>query len=254
MTPARPPIAQLQLELAANADAEKRAWWERYLKGEAEFRGVPTPVIRSSASAWWDDHDAGSLDSDGQLELCMELLRCPMTEDKLAGMLILGERLIPAGGVDWAGATASFATLFAERHLADWNAVDWFCVRVLGPLIEFSGEACARAIAAWVSAKTLWQRRAALVGFVNLAPSGSYAELIVETADCLVLDHERFAQTGVAWVIRELSTSRPDLSEDFLRRHYDDMSPDARKQALGKRRDQTMRSGRTSSSNSASVT
>jgi 3-methyladenine DNA glycosylase AlkD len=125
---------------------------------------------------------------------------------------------------------------------------------VLGPLIELSGEACARAIAAWVSAKSLWQRRAALVGFVNLAPSGSYAELIVETADCLVLDHERFAQTGVAWVIRELSTSRPDLSEDFLRRHHDDMRPDARKQALGKRRGQTMRSGRTSSSNSASVT
>lgn len=254
MTPRRPPVADLQAELAANADAEKRAWWERYLKGEAAFRGTPTPLIRSSASAWWDRHDAGSLDPDRQLELCLELLRCPMTEDKLAGMLILGERLIPAGRVDWIAATTSFATLFAERHLADWNAVDWFCVRVLGPLIGHSGETCARAVAAWVSADTLWQRRAALVGFVNLAPSGSYAELIVDTADRLVIDRERFAQTGVAWVIRELGRSRPDLSEDFLRRHDDDMSPEARKQARGKRKRQTMRSGRTSSSNSASVT
>lgn len=236
MTLPLPAIADLQTELAANADDTKRAWWERYLKGEAAFRGVPTPVIRSCTWAWWDSHDAGFRPQDRQLDLCLELLRCPMTEDKLAGMLILGERLIPAGRVEWAGATASFATLFAQGHLADWNAVDWFCVRVLGPLIEYSGDGCARSIATWVGAGGLWQRRAALVGFVNLAPSGTYADLIIETADRLVLDRERFAQSGVAWIIRELSRSRPDLGEDFLERHRDDMSPEARKQARGKHR------------------
>ena len=51
--------------------------------------------------------------------------------------------------------------LFEQGHIADWNTCDWFCVRVLGPLAEQQGEACARAIAAWKDAPTLWQRRAA---------------------------------------------------------------------------------------------
>ena len=71
---------------------------------------------------------------------------------------------------------------------------------------------------------------------MKLAPSGAYAELIVATADQLVRDPERFAQTGVAWVIRELSASRPDLTEPFLERHAATMSAEARKQARGKRR------------------
>ena len=229
-------LDDLQADLAAHADADKRAWWERYLKGEAEFRGVPTPDIRRVARAWWEGHDGDALPPTEQLRACLALLRCPLTEDKLAGMLLLGERLIPAGRVDWSAAVPRLAELYRAGHLADWNSVDWHCVRVLGPLVESAGEACARSIAAWVDAEILWQRRSALVAFVNLAPSGIYAELIIETAEQLVLDDERFAQTGVAWVVRELSAARPDLTTRFLERHVDDMSPEARKQARGRRR------------------
>jgi len=236
MTHLPPPIAELQVELDALGDDKKRRWWERYLKGQAEFRGVPTPSIRSASRAWWERHDADGLGRGQQLQVCIELLRCPMTEDKLAGMLLLGERLIPDGRVDHAHAVPLFAGLYEEGHLADWNAVDWFCVRVLGPLIERSGDDCARSVAAWVDAEVLWQRRSALVGFVNLAPRGEHAELIIATADRLVLDQERFAQTGVAWTIRELGRTRPDLTEPFLERHAADMSPEALKQAVGKRR------------------
>ncbi len=236
MTTAPPPIGELQAALAAHADERKRSWWDRYLKGQAQFRGVPTPDIRRESRAWWERHDGDSLRPEAQLEVCLELLRCPLTEDKLAGMLLLGERLIPAGRLDQAEALPRFAELYPGGHLADWNVVDWFCVRVLGPLIEAGGADCADAVAAWVDAEVLWQRRSALVGFANLAPSGAYAELIVETAGRLVLDQERFAQTGVAWVIRELSASRPDLTEPFLERHVADMSAEARKQARGMHR------------------
>ena len=236
MTPSPLPLDELQADLAAHADEQKRAWWDRYLKGEAEFRGVPTPDIRRLSRAWWERHDGDALPAEQQLQTCLALLRCPLTEDKLAGMLLLGERLIPRGQVDCAAATPRFAELYPAGHLADWNAVDWFCVRVLGPLIDDGGEPCALSVAGWVEAEVLWQRRSALVGFVNLAPSGAYAELIIETAEQLVLDQERFAQTGVAWVLRELSRARPDLTEPFLERHQDVMSPEARKQARGKHR------------------
>ncbi len=231
-----PPIADLQAALSAHADVSKRDWWIRYLKGAAEFRGVSTPDIRHESRAWWERHGGDQLAPAEQLRVCLELLSCPMTEDKLAAMLLLGERLIPADRIDCASALPRFAQLFAQGHLADWNAVDWFCVRVLGPLIEMSGDTCARSVAAWVEGNVLWQRRAALVGFVTLVPSGAYADLVVETAERLVRDPERFAQTGVAWVIRELAKSRSELAEAFLRRHAADMSPEARKQARGRHR------------------
>jgi 3-methyladenine DNA glycosylase AlkD len=234
--PALPPIEELQADLAALGDEQKAAWWDRYLKGEAQFRGVPTPAIRSTSRAWWLRHAGDDLDADLQLSVCLALLRCRMTEDKLAGMLLLGERLIPAGRIECAVAVPQFAALFDEGHLSDWNVVDWFCVRVLGPFIDQGDGVCARSIASWVDAAVSWQRRAALVGFVVVAPRGDHAELIIETAERLVLDQERFSQTGTAWVIRELSTSRPDLTESFLERHEDDMSPEARKQARGRRR------------------
>lgn len=235
MASAAPPLAELQRALQRHADEAKRAWWERYLKGTARFRGVPTPDIRRETTAWWQQYRGDDLAPAVQLQLCLELLRCPLTEDKLAGMLLLGERLIPAGRVDARLAVAHFATLYADGHLADWNAVDWFCVRVLGPLIEAEGEGCARAIATWVKSDGLWQRRSALVAFVRLAPSGAHAELIIATADRLVTDPQRFAQTGVAWVIRELSAARPDLTDPFLARHAAEMSTEARKQARGRR-------------------
>ena len=235
-TPSAPSIARLQAGLAAHADERKRAWWERYLQGEAEFRGVPTPLIRSLSGEWWERSHADALEPAAQLAICLALLRCPMTEDKLAGMLLLGERLVPDERVGCHAALPSFAELFADGYLADWNVVDWFCVRVLGPLIESAGDACARSVAGWVEAPMLWQRRAALVGFVNLAPTGAYAELIIETAERLVRDQSRFAQTGVAWVMRELHKARPDLTEPFLERHAEDMSPEARSQARGRRR------------------
>jgi 3-methyladenine DNA glycosylase AlkD len=151
-------------------------------------------------------------------------------------VLLLGERLIPAGRMDCEAALPAFGGLLADGHLADWNVVDWFCVRVLGPLIDSTGDACARSVAAWVEADGLWQRRAGLVGFVNLAPTGAYAELIVATAEQLVFDPARFAQTGVAWVVRELGKARPDLTEAFLERHAHRMSPEALAQVHGKHR------------------
>ena len=51
-----PPIADLQAVLATHADASKRDWWVRYLKGAAEFRGVSTPTVRREAARRRHEH------------------------------------------------------------------------------------------------------------------------------------------------------------------------------------------------------
>jgi|SRR5215211_7881791 len=83
---------------------------------------------------------------------------------------------------------------------------------VLGPLVEQQGEPCAQAIAAWRGANTVWQRRASVVAFANLASKGDqtfpgFTEMVLNNCSHLLGSQERFAQTGVGWVLREHSRS-----------------------------------------------
>ncbi|MDX1615398.1 MAG: DNA alkylation repair protein [Candidatus Promineifilaceae bacterium] len=215
-------IARLQARLDNQAETKVKAWWERYLKGQARFRGVKTAAIRSELHDWLTAEAlAERLSADGQKALALALIRQPDTEDKLAGMLYLQEVLIPDGLVDWPRDLPRMAALFDDGFLADWNSCDWFCVRVLGPLAQREGPACARAIAAWRTADTLWQRRAAGVAFVNLAGDGEanfpgFVEMLLDVCAATVRDPARFAQTGTGWVLRELAQAEPQRVMAFI--------------------------------------
>jgi len=165
-------LADLQARLDARANERSRSWWERYLRGSTPFRGVPMAAIRAELHAWLAAHALDGADAARQFDFAADLIRQPHTEDKLPGMLWYQEVLLPAGAVRWRPALRVWARLFDDGCIADWNACDWFCVRVLGPLAEREGEPCARAIAAWRRARDLWRRRAAGVAFINLAPKG----------------------------------------------------------------------------------
>ena len=207
----------IQRELARRADAKTKDWWERYMRGAIPFRGVPMAKIREVILAWARDRDRGEI-----RRVALALLRQTYSEDKIAGILLFAEVLHPTHRD-----LPDFAKLFRDGAIADWSTCDWFCVKVLGPMIERDGLPAARAIVKWKSSKPLWQRRAAAVAFVNLAKRGVFAELIVETCEALVEDSERFAQTGAGWVLRELKHAEPKLVADFIREHEPKMSKEA---------------------------
>ena len=82
-------------------------------------------------------------------------------------------------------------------------------------------------------------RRASGVAFVNLVPKGEanfpgFVSLVLESCEATVQDPERFAQTGTAWVLRELGPAAPDQVADFLKRHRERMSREAWKSAIRK--------------------
>jgi 3-methyladenine DNA glycosylase AlkD len=90
----------------------------------------------------------------------------------------------------------------------------------------------ARALSAWRDAKPLWQRRAACVAFVNLARHGGRAvpglpATILANAAALARDPSRFAQTGVGWVLRELSLHDPAAVVRFAERNLASLSREA---------------------------
>jgi 3-methyladenine DNA glycosylase AlkD len=223
---ARPPldpVADLKRRLARASTDRARAFCTRYLRGTARFRGVPMAKVRSCTHAWWIDHRLGEHPATVGKVIALALIEQRMTEDKLAGILILQELL---GDQLRTNDLAEFARLFGDGHLADWNIVDWFSVKVLATMVARApGRAeIVRAIGQWRTAQTVWQRRAACVAFTQLAPTGDatlpgLTDEILTVCATVVWSHERFDQTAVGWVLRELSKAEPGRVEGFVRRY-----------------------------------
>ncbi len=208
--------------------------------------------IRKVVHDFWPAHGLDALAPDRQIDFALRLFAEPYCEDKLSGVLALAERLL--GHLSLAD-VPRLAQPFSEGHIDDWSTCDWYCVKVLGPFVERSPDrrAAAQAIAAWRSTDTLWQRRAAAVAFVDLAPRGEevfqgFTRLVLDVCVSNVRDPARFSQTGVGWVLRELSHASPDSVADFVRDHRDAMSREALRSATArlpeKRAGRTYRSSR----------
>jgi 3-methyladenine DNA glycosylase AlkD len=231
-------IARLQLRLNARATAATREWWTKYLRGAASFRGAKMGDIRAAVHTWFEEEQLGKLLSvEQQKDLALTLLEEDHAEDKLAGVLFLQEILLPEGALDWRSDLPRFARLFDEGYIRDWSICDWFCVKVLGPLVEQQGEPCARAISEWRGAQSVWQRRASVVAFANLARKGDqtfagFTEMMLNDCSRLLGSQERFAQTGVGWVLRELSRSDQGRVIGFVEANLDRFTREALNNAI----------------------
>src|SRR5918995_3544930 len=214
-------IERLQLQLNAHATTARREWWTKYLRGAASFRGVKMGDVRKAVHTWYEEERLGEHLSGGQ-------------QNELVLMLL--EEILPAGTLDWRSDLPRCARLFDQGYIRDWSTCDWFCVKVLGPVVEQQGEACARAISKWREGDSVWQRRASVVAFANLAREGDhnfpgFTEMMFDNCSHLLGSQERFAQTGVGWVLRELSRSDRDRVVRFVEANLDRLSREAIKNA-----------------------
>lgn len=234
-------VKTIQRELQARADPATRDWWEAYLKGAIDFRGVKMAGIRRVVSEWEATAGAG-WKFTRQRELAIALMEQQTAEDKLAGILLIQEILLPARSIPWRTELPRWARLFDHGFIYDWNTCDWFCVRVLGPLAAAEGERCARAIAGWQRARNLWRRRAAGVAFVPLAPAGEanfagFTDMVLDVCRATVRYPDRFAQTGTGWVLRELSKAEPERVAAFVDQQLELMSREAVRMSVARLED-----------------
>ena len=207
-------VHSLQRVLDGLSSGATKTWWERYLKGAIEFRGVGIPQIRSVLADWRSDNGVDSWPLAEQFALALRLFEEPMAEDKLAGVLFLQEYLYD--GVPWRESFRQYGSLFERRLIADWNTCDWFCVRVLGPTIAAHGSACAKALSRWSRSPELWKARASLIGFVPVIAEPDYHPLVLRSSAVLIRREERFAKTAVGWILRDLSKYDPGMVTAFV--------------------------------------
>ncbi len=230
-------VEQVADDLDACADPGTREWWERYMKGEARFRGVKMADTRRVVRQLVNEHELTDASAERFLELALACLGQPDTEDKLAGVLLLAEHGLATLTIDHVD---RLGTPLADGAIADWNVCDWYCVKVLGPFVAAGNdtESRARAIAGWKDAETLWQRRSAAVAFVYLAPTEpelfpGFTDLLLDVSGANIADPTRWSQTSVGWLLRELSARSPNQVRDFVAAHPE-MSGEARRAATAK--------------------
>jgi 3-methyladenine DNA glycosylase AlkD len=206
--------------LFRQSDAKTRDWWTGYVKDSAPFLGVKMSAIRAALHLWHEEHIAAKVALAQQMDVALALFGGDYSEEKLAGTLFLAELLLPVGAIVFDRDLARFAHLFEAGLIYDWNVCDWFCAKVLGPLIQREGTPCASKIAKWRSAQNVWQARASVVAFVKVADEPDHRALIEASCRTLIRREERFAKTAVGWVLREVSKQDVGFVKQFVDEHH----------------------------------
>ena len=214
------------------SDPKVKNWWENYVKNSAPFRGVKMSVIRKYLHKWHKENIEDVLDLEQQLDLSLELIRKKYAEDKLAGTLFIQEILIPKEFIQPKRDIKRLAGLFSEGHIYDWNICDWFCMKVLGELIERNGKEWAKLISKWSSAENLWQARASVVAFIRVSENSDYYNMIERSCSNLIKREERFSKTAVGWILREISKHESKLVKQFIERNMSHFSIESLRNAL----------------------
>ncbi len=111
----------------------------------------------------------------------------------------------------------------ASGVFADWHIVDWYSTKVMSAYVA-GGDRTLRSdtVLDWADAPVLWQRRAAVVSFVPHAKQPRKfrqdlpERLLIACDGNINASPERFAHTGVGWVLREMSVAEPTLVADYV--------------------------------------
>ncbi|MEW5976797.1 MAG: DNA alkylation repair protein [Acidobacteriota bacterium] len=223
-------IKQLQQALDQVASQKTKQWWQKYLREVIPFRGVAIPEIRNQLAQWREASGLSTWEKHDQLLIALQLFESSVAEDKLAGILYLQDYLFDR--FEWKDLVEKYRYLYLNDLIFDWNTCDWFCVRVLGPTIANNGLPCAEAIAGWARTENLWQARSSVVAFVPVSADSRYYPLIYRSCHFLIRREERFAKTGVGWILRELSKHDQNGVQEFVQSHLESFSRESIKNAL----------------------
>jgi len=214
--------------LQAEATEAKKLWFEKYLRYEIKYRGLPSPQIKAIITTWRQKHQLNKLSPEKQLQLISKLWASDYAEDKFAATLYIQLfllKLLPPLSI-----LGAVEKAFARKYFYDWSTVDWLSMRALAPLARNSAPA-AKKILSWRKADYLWQARASLVPFATTPFMFEHLDQALKACDVLIRRDERFAKTAVGWFLRVLSRFEPQLVMDKLTAYEDWTTPEVVKNA-----------------------
>jgi 3-methyladenine DNA glycosylase AlkD len=190
-------IAEIRVELKANADEKTRKSAQRFFKEEIVCYGVKTAVVRKIAQKYWGKV---KLFSKPQIfALCQELFSSDFIEEAFVASFWLPnmiERLEPSD-------LAVFKT-WIERYINNWAKCDTFCNHTVGGLVEKHPESVSE-VKSWAKSENRWLRRSAAVSLIVPAKKGMFLQEALEISSMLLEDKDDMVQKGYGWLLKEAS-------------------------------------------------
>ena len=215
------PIKNLQQILQQQASPQTKVWFENYLKGSITYYELKTPEVKNIVAQWHRTQRLGDWTVAQQLELCQQLMLLEHAEEKFAAILYVQNYLLKHAS---SNSILMFAQWCYDKDcFFDWSTADWFTVRVLANLIKLDDSSVMK-IARWCHSRSLWQRRASVVALRAVVKQAQYHDLIAQTVAALVTDRQRFIQTGIGWILSDLSKVAMHKAEALFEKHFKQLS------------------------------
>ena len=114
---------------------------------------------------------------------------------------------------------ATWKRWLADGFAANWATTDAICGYLIGPLIAVHPELASR-MPSWSRHRSLWVRRASVVGLLPALRKGRLSsDPVYSIAVTLHRDREDLIQKAVGWALREAGKVDPNRLERYLRKH-----------------------------------
>ncbi len=216
-------IDAIRGRLQAAADPGRAAGAQAYMKSQMPSLGVRVPEVRRIVKAAAADHPPGSL-AELQSTVLALWRSASCREERYAAIELTG--LKPAVG------ELSMLALYEEiiRTGAWWDLVDGVAHR-LGWLLQAHRAEVTPVLGRWSRDDDFWVRRASITAQLG-AKAATDTALLAAVIEANLDDPEFFIRKAIGWALRQYARTDPAWVRAFVQRHWDELSPLSRKEAL----------------------
>jgi 3-methyladenine DNA glycosylase AlkD len=208
-------IAYVQSALEAQANPEKAAGMQAYMKTEMPFYGVQKParaqILRDVKQQW-----APGTRSEYE-ELVTALWELDHREEKY---------LAQAVAVAFRRYIVTESLPLYERFIDEgawWDFVDETATHLIRPLVLHYPEAVWPVVDTWISHENMWRRRTAIICQIGAKERTDTQRLF---SFCAARAHETefFIRKAIGWALREHSKTDPAAVAAFVVTHRGELS------------------------------
>lgn len=212
----------LVAQLRENADPQRAAKMQAYMKTDQPFYGVAAPERKKLFKVAKKQFAINSLQE--YQDIVLALWQSSHRESQYQALEV-AEAYKKFRTVDSMGLYEQLL-LTAEN----WDTVDWIAITLVGLLVMPHKE-LEETLIAWRSHENFWMRRSSLIAHIKHKQNTNTA-LLSETIQMLSHETEFFIRKAIGWTLREYSKTDPDWVSRFVHDNDETLSGLSKREAL----------------------
>jgi 3-methyladenine DNA glycosylase AlkD len=192
-------VKEVRTVLRENADPERAAKMQAYMKSAMPYRGVTSPVQRGLFKEIFARHAA--LSCEDTRAIAGELFGdAKFREERYAAIALVDPKRRAMRGCQ----TMEALPLYEEMIVtgAWWDFVDWIASHHLGAILASERKPMTARMSRWATDGHLWKRRAAILCQLKMKKETDL-DLLYEAIDPNVGDKDFFMRKAIGWALRE---------------------------------------------------